>query len=795
MTPDEGEPRSHPDLRLFGFAAGTWGASLGALQTSLSGAVWIGGAAAVAAAGLSVIVAGRGRRPRRLGIELARPGHFASWAVVAILLGVICGAASAAARLMVRDADPLAVLAQGRARVSAAELTVADDPRPLRSSRAGPIMYLVPARLTQLVAEGVGVVRLDAQVIVFGTNERWQSLLPSQRVVTAARLAPAGGEDLTAAIVSAIGQPELLGQPSWAQVAAAVLRAGLQTACTPLPAAAGGLLPGLVIGDTSRLDPALADEFRATGLTHLVAVSGANVAIVLGVVLFAARWCRAGPWLAAAICVAALAGFVILARPSPSVVRAAAMGSVGLLALASGRPTAAAPALAAAVVAGLLVDPDLAVDPGFALSVLATGGLILLAPRWRDALRARGVPAGVAEALAVSAAAQVAVAPVVAALSGSVSIIAVPANLLAVPAVAPATLFGVLAAVMSPLWPDLAELLAWLASWPARWLVAIAHVGAGIPAGAVPWPAGPVGGLALAALTVGVLLAARRPVLLRTMLVAAVGVAVGAVPIRLVAPGWPPDGAVVVACDVGQGDAIVLPTAPGEAVVIDAGPDPVPVDACLRRLGIRTVPILVLTHFHVDHIGGIAGVVRGRSIGAIVIGTFDEPAAGERAVRAVAARTPVVEVEPGWNWVRGSLDLRVFGPAQQLSGTRSDANNNSLLIRVVSRGISVLLVGDAESEEQHAAVRTLDRETLRADVLKVAHHGSAFQDVEFLHAVDPDVALVSVGADNPYGHPTAPLLARLARDGARVLRTDLDGDIAVVVTETGLGFVVAGPDQ
>src|SRR6185295_1990211 len=148
------------------------------------------------------------------------------------------------------------------------------------------------------------------------------------------------------------------------------------------------------LGDTSRLDPLLAEDFRATGLTHLVAVSGANVAIVIGLVLFAARWCRAGPWLAAAVAGAALVGFVILVRPSPSVVRAAAMGAVALLALASGRARVATAALAAAVVAGLLVDPALAVDPGFVLSVVATGALVLWAPRWRDGLRARGVPAG-----------------------------------------------------------------------------------------------------------------------------------------------------------------------------------------------------------------------------------------------------------------------------------------------------------------------------------------------------------------------------------------------------------------
>ncbi|PWU62458.1 competence protein ComEC, partial [Micromonospora globispora] len=249
------------------------------------------------------------------------------------------------------------------------------------------------------------------------------------------------------------GPPAPHGPPPWLQRAAGTLRAGLQRACDPLPDEQGGLLPGLVVGDTSRLTPAVEEDFRATGMTHLNAVSGSNVAIVVGAVLLLARWARAGPRVAVALCGLALIGFVILVRPSPSVVRAATMGAIGLAALAAGRPRAALPALCAAITVLVIVDPELAGDPGFALSVLATAGLLLLAPGWRDALRRRGVPAGLAEALAVPAAAQLTCGPVVAGISGTVSLVAVPANLLVVPAIAPATVLGVAAAVVSPFWP------------------------------------------------------------------------------------------------------------------------------------------------------------------------------------------------------------------------------------------------------------------------------------------------------------------------------------------------------
>ncbi len=673
-----------------------------------------------------------------------------------------------------------------------ADLVVTDDPDVLRSGSPGLTSVLVPARMTGLVESGTGSgLSIDARVVVFANDPAWHGLLPSQRLTATGRLAPARGGDLTAAVLTVTGPPDLADAPEWTQLAAGALRAGLQAACAPLPAEPGGLLPGLVLGDTSHLDPALEEDFRATGLTHLVAVSGANVAIVLGVVLFAARWVRVPPWPSAVLAGFALIGFVILVRPSPSVLRAAAMGAIGLLALATGRTRAAAAALAAAVVVALLLDPALASSVGFGLSVLATGALILLAPRWRDGMRAVGVPPGVAEALAVPAAAQVACAPVIAALSGQVSLVAVPANLLAAPAVAPATVFGVGSAVVSPFWPDGSQALAWFASWPARWLVWIAHTGAAVPVGSIPWAAGWAGAVLLAAVIGAVFVAARRPALRLVLLVVTLAVAVGAVPIRWAASGWPPDEAVVVACDVGQGDAIVLPDGVGSAVVVDAGPDPVPVDGCLRRLGVTTVTLLVVTHFHVDHIGGLSGVFRGRQIGSVVLPTFDDPATGEATVRAaaLAASVPVAEVGVGWGFRNGPVDIRVIGPSRPMTGTRSDPNNNSLLLLARARGISVLLVGDAEVEQQHALLAELGPDALRADVLKVAHHGSSYQDPELLDAVGPRVALVSVGADNSYGHPSPPVLRRLADNGARVLRTDLDGDIAIVSTSDGLVIV------
>jgi competence protein ComEC len=518
------------------------------------------------------------------------------------------------------------------------------------------------------------------------------------------------------------------------------------------------------------------------------------VAIVVGAVLLLARWGRAGPRLAAGLCALALVGFVILVRPSPSVVRAATMGGIGLAALAAGRPRAALPALATAVAVLVLVDPDLAGDPGFALSVLATAGLLLLAPAWRDALRRRGVPPGLAEALAVPAAAQIACAPVIAGISGTVSLVAVPANLVAVPAIAPATVLGVVAAVLSPVWPAGAEFAAWLASWPAWWLVAVAHHGARLPAGTLPWPGGVSGALLLAGLTVALLIAVRRPVVRRLVAVVTVAVIAGTLPVRLVASGWPPARWVVVACAVGQGDALVLPVAAGRAVVIDAGPDPAAVDGCLSRLGVREVPLLLVSHFHIDHAGGVAGVFRGRRVATVRTPPWSEPATGRDLIHTAAASAGAAlgTAARGWSYRAGALDLVVLGPPHPLRGTRSDPNNNSLVLLATVAGVRVLLSGDAEIEEQRALLDRAPPGGLRADVLKVAHHGSAYQEPAFLEAVRPRVALVPVGAGNSYGHPSAAVLARLTRGGARVLRTDTDGDVAVVRRGDGLAVVARG---
>uniref|UniRef100_UPI0016176606 ComEC/Rec2 family competence protein n=1 Tax=Allocatelliglobosispora scoriae TaxID=643052 RepID=UPI0016176606 len=716
----------------------------------------------------------------------AGPGGWHSIAAAA-LLGLVIGAVATGARLVTRDSPALHELISTRATVGL-ELVVSDDPHLTAGRQAS---WAVPARLVVVEPPDRPPLRIAASVLLLATDPRWEGLLPGQRVRTTGRLGAARGGDLRAAVVTVSAEPMLMGAAPWVQRAAGGLREGLRQACAGLDPRPGGLLPGLVVGDVSRLSPEVAQDFVDTGMTHLTAVSGSNVAIVVGALLLLARWCRAGPALTAMICAIGVVGFVILARPSPSVLRAAVMGGLALIALSSGRNRAALPALAATITLLIVADPELAADAGFALSVCATAGILLIAPGWRDALVARRWPRAVAEAVAVPAAAQVACAPVVAAISASVSLVAIPANLIATMAIAPATVLGVAAAALSTVWPTGAAFVAWLGGWPCWGLVLVAGTGADVPGGLVPWPDGTPGALLLAGVTVLAMLGFRHRILRRLAVVVLLAGVVGALPIRLLAPGWPPEGWVVVACDVGQGDALVLPAGPGRAIVIDAGPDRAAVESCLDALDITEVPLLIVSHFHLDHIGGIAGVFAGRRVSAVLTTGWPEPVEGRESVaRAAAAGGAALRVGvAGEVLTVGEVTLRVVGPVVPLHGTRSDPNNNSLVVHATVAGVGILLTGDAETEEQEELVGVVGR----VDVLKTAHHGSAFQSPELLDASAPRVALVSVGTGNDYGHPNVALLTRLTRAGARVVRTDLDGDIAVVRLVTGqLGVVTHG---
>ncbi|MEV5502182.1 ComEC/Rec2 family competence protein [Nonomuraea fuscirosea] len=1004
-----------------------------------------------------------------------------AWRNVA-LATLICTAAASASvafRVHALTTGPAAQLAEANAFVTA-QIALTDDPkrRPDRSGHFQHASYVISADLIT-IRTATTTQAVNVPITVFATGQSWGPLLPTQHVEVTGRLAKPVPGSLIAATLLVRGPPRVLTQPSGLQTAAGALRSGLRSAADILPPDQRGLLPGLVVGDVSRMDPQVTADFKEAGLSHLNAVSGANLAIVAGATLALSRLIGLSLPLRALFAAVAMLAFAVVARPSPSVLRALLMGLAAAIAMGTGRSKDGFAALSATVLFLILFAPDLARSYGFALSVTATAGILILAPRWRDKLTganteatppethphpgdphpgdsrpgdsrpdrahpdhpdrvhsdcdglgrvhsdcddrgcdhsdsehpgcehpgrepldrdradrdrphrdraecdcphrcsagpfaldrpslhhpnsgyakvdnletdqcdadhfslshprpdhsqsghfgsaqfdpgppspehrildpsrshwasrdtdrlhidtfdltrmtaglharprssqavqdgpsravqlpgdARGdevarlqdadarstdrldpaarvnadrfgpddskphrlgpeqhhgpsslhsdphgaepssrsadsgsswrVPRWMAEAVAVPAAAQLAVTPVLVLMAGQLTPVAVIANLLVAPAVAPATLLGFGAALVAPVWPDGARLLVIPAGYAVGWIITVARWAVNLPFANVPWPAGLAGlGLLLLVMTVTVLILRRRA--WRAIGLTATGAAlVTVLVIRPIAGPWPPRNWLMVMCDVGQGDGLVISAGPGRGVVVDTGPDPVTMDRCLRRIGIEDVPLLVLTHPHADHVNGLPGVLRNRRVGAVLVSPQRTDARSGARVSATLAhhRIPEWTAPPGTRWRFGPSELTVLAPevaADDLHGygEGSAINNSSVVMHVRWRAGSILLSGDLETEAQEHLHHRL---TVRADLLKTPHHGSNRQSPAFLSSLGARAALISVGADNDYGHPAVSTLNLLRRLGLTIYRTDKEGDLAVVEREEG----------
>lgn len=767
------------DFRLVPVAIIVW---LGTLLALLSGWWW----ALVAGVGAGVL--GAVLRARVTSARQVSCGAALLMASALLLVPI-------SLRLHTAEHEPLRGPAAGGAEVLA-RIAVTARARPVRTEgyAAQPgrgRTVVLEAEVEEAAVDGAPVAGTPL-VLVFADGDAWSEVVPGQVAVVRAGLAPVLGSGLAVATLRVRGPPLALTDPPWWQRAAAVIRAELRTAATRvLDPDEAGLLPGLVVGDTRGMTVQVEEDFLDAGMSHLTAVSGANVAIICGATLLLARAVRAGPRTAAAIAAAGLAGFVILVGYEPSVVRAGVMGAVGLLALYLGRRASALPALAFSVLALVTLDPALAASVGFALSVVATAGLVLVAPRWSAAMRERGVPVGFAEGFAVPLAAFAVTAPVIAGFAGEVSLVSVLANLLAAPVVAPATILGVLAACAVPFAPALAELLVRLAGPEAGWLVFVARQAAEVPGAVVDWPGGWGGGL-LAAAAVGLLVLVARSRRGRVALVVVVaGALLVYVPVGVSTPGWPPERWTVVACDVGQGDSLLLATGdPGRAVMVDVGGDTGGADRCLRQLGVERLPLVLLSHLHADHIGGLSEVLAGRAVGGVAVGPGRRPDWAWRQVVALTRRHGValLELTVGQRLRWRALELRVIGPRYvpgpaAASDDGTDVNNSSVVAMATTELGRVLLTGDVELAAQSDLLAA--GEDLHADVLKVPHHGSRYVVPEFLASVRPRIAVISVGAGNRYGHPNRGVVDGLRYSGATVVRTDLHGDSALIADGDG----------
>lgn len=646
-----------------------------------------------------------------------------------------------------------------------------------REGRSLDLDIVVTGRAVDGRFDGV-VAGTRAPVLVFGDRGGAGPPIGATVTLRGGLGATAPGEDV-AFLVYPRGDVETIAEPPPLLAWAHGIRSAFLESSRALPDPGGELLPGLAIGDTTRVTDGLDAAMKASSLSHLTAVSGANCAIVVGGMLALTALLGFPRPARLAVAVAALLGFVVLVTPEPSVLRAAVMAGLALGAVGLGRPSLGVPVLSAATLVLLAVDPWLARSYGFALSVLATAGLLLLSGPLAVAL-GRVLPAGLAAVVSVPLAAQLACQPVILLLDPSLAVYGVPANLLAAPAAPVATVLGLVACLLGALAPPLGLAVAWLAWLPSSWIAAVATLFAGLPGARGAWVVGLGGVVLLVAVEVALLvalLASGRPrgvarAVCVVALVAYAATAVGGAAVtRLTRPGeWQ-----YAMCDVGQGDATLVRSGAALALV-DLGADPAALRACLDDLGVGRLDLIVLTHFDLDHVGGADAVV-GR-VDRVLTGPPGEPA-DERLLAAFAAAGAVVErVERGDRGVLGGLSWEVLWPPPRGPDPGNDA---SVALRWSCGSqpscLSSVMLGDLGAEAQARLGGAVHLR--RVDVVKVSHHGSGDQSPALYARLDATVGLIGVGAGNDYGHPTESLLGILAASGTAALRTDLHGLILV----------------
>ena len=568
----------------------------------------------------------------------------------------------------------------------------------------------------------------------------------------------------------------LVGRRGGAAGLADRLRAALARALAPgLTGERKAIVAGIVLGEDEGLDAGLRDSFRASGLYHLLAVSGQNVAYVIGGVIALAWLLGLSRRVGEACALAAVAAYVVAVGWQPSVVRAGVAGGLASLAWLASRPRDRWYFLLVGAAVLLAWTPYALLEPGFQLSFGAVGAIFLLVPPIERRLSGYPIPAGLRSILAVSVACGVATAPILMTHFGAVPLFSVAANAAAAPVVAPLLGFGLGAAALDPVLPEAALALAWVNGWLAAYLAACARLFGGLPhAQLTSW-----GGLAaLVALTGVVALALRIRAPRGRRLAALAGllaVLAGAWTLRPETALPPPKGLRLTVLDVGQGDATLLQVPEG-AILVDQGPPEADVAGQLLRMGVRRLAALVLTHPSRDNIGGARDIVERLDVDLVLEPAlpFPNPYGGPALVEARGRGIPVEVTRAGRTLTLGRLRLHVLWP-QEGASTNDDPNDHATVLLATYGEVDALLPADAESNV------TLPLRPPSVELVKVAHHGSADPGlVELLALLRPRLALISVGERNDYGHPTPSTLAALAASpGLRVYRTDEDGRITI----------------
>ena len=781
------------DLRLLPAATAAW--ALAVLGMSAGAAAAMAGAAVLSALVLAVVLLWGGRSAgRRLLADLG--------------LGVLAAALLILAVQRAETATSLLTRAASEGRIVELTVRLSGDPEVPTGGAAWARQGLGAMARTERgparIGDGTAVLPASVPVLLRAEDEGGSRGLGAARDGDTVRVRGAV-RDGGGVVVLRASEVEVVpagGVRGALDAGRHALRVQNREITAHLPPDEAALVRGMTTGDTHGLSERSEEIMQRAGISHLIAVSGANIALVGAAVAapLLLLGVRRRPRIAASA--AAMVAYLWLVGDEPSVQRAATMAAPLLAARFAGVRASPVAALAMTVAIWSVLDPVTAASIGFLLSALATAAILIASPPLARVIVELGrgrIGETAALVLAVPLVAQLACTPVLILLAPEVSVWAVPVNMVVAPIVGPSTVIGLVALLLGMLWSPLGAALATGAAGGAHLVLLTAWLADALPLSRIPVPAGAPGVLGAIAVLIGITLAiaARRHPLTRWVVAAVLVVTLAPGTARWL-PGERPADWSVAACAVGQGDALLLrgTGADPPTVLVDTGPDPAPLRECLDRLDVHRIDLLVLTHPHADHVGGRAALIGARLPAQQWLCPLPE------ARQAAVPGVPVTGAVTGAAWEGEGLDLRVLWPpsaeaaerasSREQGGEEGAANDCSLAVDArLGDGSRLVALGDLEPAAQ-GELAVLHPGA--ADLVKVAHHGSRHQDPELYAQLDPDLALVTVGKENTFGHPTAQTLEMLTGQGAAVVRTDLHGTV-VLPSTTPLAPRSVGPGR
>ena len=578
------------------------------------------------------------------------------------------------------------------------------------------------------------------------------------------------------------------GQPARPEISMRVVRSFDKY----LPKREAGLMAGILIGDTANIPTGVKDDFKKTGLAHILAVSGMNVSMLASAVIFVVSILPVGAFLRFCITLLSLFSYMSIAGLAPSVLRAGIMFVAALGASLLSRKADLLSALSLAVIATLLYDPTFLFNIGWQLSFAATLFIVLFTPLLKESFAL--FPRVVSETMAMTLGAQLGVLPILACRFHQLSLVTVAANLLVVQAIFPLMIIGVLIAIADRMLPAISYVLSGFAHMLLAFIIRMADILAAVPFASVYIGSPPAFMVVVYYVSMIMfclyLKKKNKKISLASMVLIGLlftAVLMGCQVVRETTPS----GLRVVFMDVGQGDAALIQTQDGGNVLIDGGPFPNSASDVLDKYGVKKLDLVIISHAHADHISGLKSVLENRQVDMIVDAGVPHTSRlyidllrtiEEQKIKYRRARTGM-KIDVGQE-----LRIDIVWPPDSKSRQGEDLLNNESIVALIKyQNVNLLFPGDIQADGQRSLLKT--GQSVKAQILKVPHHGSRnAAEKDFIEAVQPEVSVISVGADNKFGHPAGSTLKKLENAGSRVYRTDRNGSI--ILSSDGKTFEV-----